>query len=82
MTCTLSMVKRASSLNAIVHEHASQYRHSRPLIEQPTAILLKGQKHPFTLTYDIKDIMFLGALTHSSILMTGDTDKGKTTLVS
>ena len=80
MSCTMEMIERAYSLTRLVHEYAAQYQHSRPLIVQQTAIVLNRTKHHFTLNYDIKDLMFLGALTHSSVLMTGDTDKGKTTL--
>ena len=82
MTSKLEIVAGAHALKDVLNEHASQYHHSRTLIEQRTAILLKDQKlkHIVTVSYGIKDLFLIGALTHSSMLLTGDTDLGKTTL--
>lgn len=75
------LVKIVHNLNKKVHENAREYYHSRPLIESHTSIILPNRaKHSFKLYYDIKDLLVIGALTQSSVLMTGGTDRGKTTL--
>ncbi len=78
----IDIVAKAHTLKGVLNEHASQYYHSKPLIEQRTPIILENRKlkHTITLNYGIKDILLVGALTQSSILMTGGTDWGKTTL--
>lgn len=78
----LRTVAKARTLKEVVDAQASQYFHSKPLIEQQTAVVLEKQrlKHSITLQYGIKDLLLIGALTHSSVLMTGGTDRGKTTL--
>src|SRR3989344_749929 len=75
------IVKKAHLLNRQVHANAIDYQHSTPLARVETSLILSGQRHySFSVAYDIKDILFIGAATQSSVLMTGDTDSGKTTL--
>ena len=82
MPNAMEIVERAHTLKEIVDDNSSQYFHSMPLIQQETAIVLEKQKlkHSFNLYYGIKDLLLIGALTQSSVLMTGGTDTGKTTL--
>ena len=75
------IVKKAHLLNRQVHANAIDYQHSTPLARVETSLILSGQRrYSFSVAYDIKDILFIGAATQSSVLMTGDTDSGKTTL--
>ncbi|MBI4472196.1 MAG: hypothetical protein HY646_05975 [Acidobacteria bacterium] len=78
----LGTVAKTRSLKAIVDTQASNYFHSKPLIEQETPLILEQQKlaQPINLQYSIKELLLVGAITHSSVLITGDTDLGKTTL--
>jgi MoxR-like ATPase len=77
-----SLLKDVHALNALIHENAAQYHHSRPMTVLRTGIILPESqaRHPFSIEYDIKDLFTIGAITQSSILMTGGTDTGKTTL--
>jgi MoxR-like ATPase len=68
------------NLKDVIYENTSQYHHSRTLVEQETYLTLSNEKHSFTFSYSLKDLMLIGALTQSSVLMTGGTDVGKTTL--
>lgn len=82
MSEKIDIVQRAHTLREIVKETCERYYHSRPMIQQDAALLLKDakQKHSFNFSYSIKDLLLIGALTQSSVLMTGGTDLGKTTL--
>ncbi len=79
---TLDLIKNIHALNNAVHHTAQGYHHSRPLATSKHDIVLREerQRHGFSISYDLKDLFTLGAATQSSILMTGGTDLGKTTL--
>ncbi len=76
----LEIVGTTQRLRDAVYAHTAQYYHSRPMIQQHTGFTLEAAKvkHPLPLTYGIRDLFLVGALTHSSILLTGPTDLGKT----
>jgi hypothetical protein len=76
------LVLRAHSLRDIVHEHTAKYRHSRPVIRQQAPLILHRDetKHTFHFSYGIKDLLLMGAMTQSHVLMTGPSDVGKTML--
>jgi len=82
MSIRKDVVKKAHLLNRILHENSEQYFHSRPMASSRSAIVIpeKKEKHLFNVSYDIKDLLSIAALTQSSVLMTGGTDTGKTTL--
>lgn len=81
MAVDKKLVQEAHRLNGIVHEGARQYYHTRPMARVTHGVVLPDSaRHGFEIEYDIKDLFTIGAITHSSILMTGGTDKGKTTL--
>ncbi|MDP2907599.1 MAG: hypothetical protein Q8O03_06670 [Nanoarchaeota archaeon] len=75
------IIRQAHEINKSLHENSSQYIHTRPVALSESGLILPGKvRHPFKITYDLKDLFTIGALTESSILMTGGTDLGKTTL--
>lgn len=75
------IVKQAHEINQLLHDNSSHYIHTKPVVASESCLILPGKvKHPFRITYDLKDLFTIGALTESSILMTGGTDLGKTTL--
>ena len=75
------IIRYAHEINQLLHDNSSQYIHTRPVVASESSLVLPGMvKHPFRVTYDLKDLLTIGALTESSILMTGGTDLGKTTL--
>ncbi|MBI1969580.1 hypothetical protein HYS48_02705 [Candidatus Woesearchaeota archaeon] len=75
------LIQSAHQLNAAVHGNAREYFHSRPVAVSTLSLILpEKRKYPFQIVYDIKDLFTIGAVTQSSILMTGGTDTGKTTL--
>jgi len=81
MSLDKDVIKQIHELNAVVHEHSTQYFHTAPLAFSKTYIALPGQiKHTFEIEYGIKDLFTIGAITKSSMLLTGGTDLGKTTL--
>ena len=81
MSIDKSLIQEIHAINDSVHKNAAQYFHTRPLAVSKTGLVLPSKvKHPFEIEYDIKDLLLIGAITHSSVLMTGGTDTGKTTL--
>ncbi|MBI5066382.1 hypothetical protein HZA97_09185 [Candidatus Woesearchaeota archaeon] len=81
MAINPSVVQDLHKLNEFVHRVSEKYLNSRPLAVSKTGIVLPEKtKHPFKIEYDIKDLFVIGAATESSVLMTGGTDLGKTTL--
>lgn len=75
------LIKEIHLLNSKLHENSEKFRHSRPLIKSESRILLpEKKKHSFTTLYDLKDLLFIGAITESPVLMTGATDLGKTAI--
>ncbi len=81
MSIDKSLIQEIHQMNRLVHQNAVQYFHTRPLAVSKTGLILPSKvKHPFEIEYDIKDLLLIGAITHSSVLMTGGTDTGKTTL--
>jgi MoxR-like ATPase len=74
-------LKKVNEVNKNVKESSKDYYHTSPLVVSESGITLpENEKHPFEIEYSIKDLLTIGALTHSSVLMTGGTDTGKTTL--
>ena len=64
-----------------MHKDTSQYYHSRPLVSSRSDLNLHDEtKHSFNVIYDLRDLFLLGAITQGSMLMTGGTDVGKTTI--
>ncbi|MBM3200161.1 hypothetical protein FJZ53_04440 [Candidatus Woesearchaeota archaeon] len=81
MALDKDIIRQAHEINQSLHENSSQYIHTRPVVISESSLILPGKvRHPFKITYDLKDLFTIGALTESSILMTGGTDLGKTTL--
>jgi len=80
MADVLKLVETTQHLRESVYAHTACYYHSRPMIRQRTGFTLPGEKAKYTLplTYGIRDLFLVGALTHSSLLLTGPTDLGKT----
>ncbi|MFH1916898.1 MAG: hypothetical protein ABIJ21_06580 [Nanoarchaeota archaeon] len=74
-------IRTLDELNTKMHNDTEAYVHSRTLaVTSSHLILPHGIKFPFSVTYDLKDLLLIGAITESPILMTGGTDTGKTTL--
>ena len=75
-------IQKVHEITNHVHENAKEYYLTRPLVTLESSIVLpsRNAKHTFKLAYDIKDVLTIGALTNSSVLMTGGTDRGKTTI--
>ncbi|MBS3091254.1 hypothetical protein J4217_02285 [Candidatus Pacearchaeota archaeon] len=81
MGIELKLLKKAHELNRRVHENARDYHNRNPLAVVDTQLILPTyQTFPFRVVHDLKDVLVVGALTQSSVLMTGKTDCGKTTL--
>jgi MoxR-like ATPase len=81
MAIDANIIKTAHKLNKQVHENSAEYYHSRPIAISQAGIVLPGKtKHCFNIAYDLKDLLFIGAITESPVLLTGGTDLGKTTL--
>ena len=76
-------IKQVHSLNKILHESAKEYQHTTPLSISKSGIVISESDHKvcnFDILYDIKDILYIGAITENPVLLTGGTDHGKTTL--
>lgn len=82
MAIEKKLIKDAHELNIALHENTAQYLHSTPVIlaDHYLALSQQATRHAYKIVYDIKDPCFIAAITQSSILMTGGTDIGKTTL--
>lgn len=81
MALDLDVIRKAHVINGAVHENAKEYYHTSPVaIAKPSLILPESVKYQFPVHFDLKDLMVIGALTQSTVLMTGGTDCGKTTL--
>lgn len=81
MSLDCHLIREIHELNAFVHENASEYYHTRPVARSKAALILPNHRqHTFDIEYDLKDLLFIGAITHNSVLLTGGTDIGKTTL--
>src|SRR3989338_4951399 len=81
MTLDIKILREIHGLNHFIHDNASEYFHTRPVARSTHELALgEDTKHSFEMEYDLKDLLFIGAITHSSVLMTGGTDVGKTTL--
>jgi len=82
MGIELKTVQKTHEINNRLHEHSRDYHHSKPVVSSRSAFVMpdKKTKHEFDIIYDLKDLFTIGAITHSSVLMTGGTDVGKTTL--
>ena len=81
MSIDRSIIKKAHELNHSMRIDTKDYIHNNPLASVNYELVLPDKtKHGFQLNYDIRDIMLLASLTQSSVLMTGGTDSGKTTL--
>src|SRR3989344_7645776 len=81
MTIDTSITRVLHGVNTGVHEHSSSYFHTRPIAEERASFVLPSKrKYSFDIFYDIKDLFTIAAITQSSVLMTGGTDVGKTTL--
>lgn len=76
----LSTVKKAHVLKNYIYDKTSQYYHSTILASSKGKILFDGTRQSFSIRYGLKDILLIGALTESPVLLTGGTDLGKTTL--
>lgn len=73
-------IKSLHNLHDVVEKHTAQYFHTKPLVESTSSIVLPTAIHSFEVTYGLKDLLLIGAVTESPVLMTGGTDLGKTTL--
>ena len=81
MSFDINLIRKIHLMNREAHENARLYFHSSPMAVSESSIVLPGKKKfNFKICYDIKDLFVIGANTHSSLLMTGGTDTGKTTL--
>jgi hypothetical protein len=81
MGAELSTIEKIHRINDSVHEQAEQYHHTRPLGQAKGVLVLPDKRlQEFTTLFGLKDMFTIGALTESTILMTGGTDCGKTTL--
>ena len=74
-----NIIKTVYRLNRIVQEYSSQYFHSKILASSSTKIIFNSEIHSFDIHYSLKDLLLIGAITESPILLTGGTDLGKTT---
>ncbi len=78
---TLETIKQTHNLNKILHLNAKEYQHTTPLAISKSGLILPDKKlYDFNIIYDIKDILYVGAITENPVLLTGGTDAGKTTL--
>lgn len=81
MSLDKEVIKQVHQLNEVVHEHTASYYHTAPLAFSKSFITLSNHsRHTFEIEYGLKDLFTIGAITKSSILMTGGTNIGKTTL--
>lgn len=81
MSLDKEIIQKAHSLRDIIHDNSAQYFHTLPLAISESGLILPNKtKHTFYTEYDIKDLLTIGAITQSPILLTGGTDLGKTTL--
>ncbi len=80
MSLSKAHFQQLHALNEEMHRHTAAYIHSQPLVEMQADLPAGERVHPLQFFYDIKDILFIAALRHASVLMTGDTDRGKTLL--
>ncbi len=81
MSIDIKILKEVHTLNRSVHQNAIEYFHSRPIVTSKSSIILpSNSRHTFNFEYDLKDVLFIGAITESPVLMTGGTDLGKTAL--
>ena len=70
-------VKKTHELLHQVHRYTKQYYHSVTLCNRKRTDKIFG---PLCFEYTLKDLLLIGALTESPVLLTGGTDLGKTTL--
>ena len=81
MSMSIDIAKKLAKLNKTMHENAKEYYHSRPIASSETNIILPDKtRYHFKIEYDLKDLFTIAAITHSSMLLTGGTDTGKTAL--
>jgi len=76
----IEIVRALHELHDFVNENTSQYYHTKPLVSSSSSIVLPTAVHSFDVVYGLKDLLLIGAITESPVLMTGGTDLGKTTL--
>ena len=80
MTVTREIIRDVHLLNTAVHKAADAYHHTRPVAISRSNIVAGNALHLFDIFYDLKDLLTIGAITQSPVLLTGGTDMGKTTL--
>ena len=75
------IIQEMHKLNQFVHENSVEYYHTRPVVVSKSGIVLPSKsRHSFDIVYDLKDVLFIGAITENPVLLTGGTDIGKTIL--
>lgn len=74
------LVKDAHALRDSVEDDCSAYYHSTPLVKSTHTLKLSESTQSYKIRYDLKDILFIGAITENPVLLTGSTDLGKTAL--
>ncbi|MFH1401139.1 MAG: hypothetical protein ABIH41_06490 [Nanoarchaeota archaeon] len=81
MSIDIHTLKDVAELDFAVHDNAEDYHHGRELTTSDSGIVLPSKRrHSITFSYDLKDLLLIGALTESPVLLTGGTDLGKTSI--